>query len=459
MLNLLRPILFGILFFTFGYSSSQSRFNLSKTKSKKIRFEFINNLIVIPVQINGVDLSFILDTGVSKPILFNLVNTDSLQIRDVETIFLHGLGGDGSIEAMKSKHNFLKIGDAINVNQDLYVVFNNTINFTSKLGTPVHGIIGYDIFKDFVVELNYSGQYIRLFRPESFNYERSRRWKTIPISVYNKKPYLDASVNIDSDTNIPIKLLIDTGGSDALWLFEDKNLNIVPLKDMYFEDFLGNGLSGAVFGLRSKVTNFNIGGFDLEDVNVAFPDSSSLTIARKFKARNGSVAGNVLKRFNMFFDYTNRKLMIKKNGNYKLPFYYNNSGITIEQKGVRLVKELQKNKEIGIHNRPENNSGQRIDLTSYYKFILKPAFEIVDLREASNAKKVGLLIGDIIISINGKQTHSMTLQQVNRFLYDKEGKLMRLKIDRDGEIMSFNFRLDNVFKKKSPQSEGSLVYN
>ena len=292
----------------------------------------------MPVEINGIELSFVLDTGVSKPILFNLVNTDSLQIKEVETINLRGLGGEGSIEALKSRKNFLKIGDAINVNQDIYVVFDTSINFTPRLGVQVHGIIGYDIFKDFVVEINYSSKYIRLHKHNYYVPKKSKRWKEIPINLYNNKPFINAEVLIDS-LKSDVKLLIDTGGSDALWLFEDKALGIYPREDMQFEDFLGKGLSGAVYGSRSKAMRFGLSDFDLMDVNVAFPDSVSINIARNYKERNGSIAGEILKRFNWFIDYKNESIRLRKNGNFKLPFYYNNSGIALEQRGVRIVRE------------------------------------------------------------------------------------------------------------------------
>ena len=48
---------------------SQGHFVIqNKKQTDKIRFKLINNLIIIPVEINGVDLSFLLDTGVSKPL-------------------------------------------------------------------------------------------------------------------------------------------------------------------------------------------------------------------------------------------------------------------------------------------------------------------------------------------------------------------------------------------------------
>ncbi|AUC75467.1 hypothetical protein [Olleya sp. Bg11-27] len=48
---------------------SQSKYLLEEgVKSEKINFELVNNVIVIPVNVNGVDLKFLLDTGVNKAI-------------------------------------------------------------------------------------------------------------------------------------------------------------------------------------------------------------------------------------------------------------------------------------------------------------------------------------------------------------------------------------------------------
>ncbi len=446
-------ILICLSFFFSGGILAQSSFNIQKDYSKKIRFQLINNLIILPVEINGVELSFVLDTGVSKPILFNLVNTDSLQIKNVETIYLRGLGAGGSIQALRSKHNFFKIGDAINVNQDVYVVFDDAINFTARLGVPVHGIIGYDLFKDFVVEVNYSYGFIRLYKAEKFKYKTSKKWITMPLTLYKKKPYIDAYVAIEDEEELPVRLLIDTGGSDALWLFEDDKIG--PPKDLQFDDYLGKGLSGAVYGKRSKAKNFALDVFQLKDVNVAFPDSVSLSVAKNYKQRNGSISGNVLKRFNMFFDYKNNKLQLRRNGNFSAPFFYNNSGITLEQRGFRVVREEVRSGNLDAYESIKNNAGSSVDYALSYKYSLRPAFEIVELRSTSNAKAAGLQIGDVILSINNKPTQSLSLNEINKFFHDKEGKLIRLKIERDGHKKLFHFRLDNVFKKKSLPLEDS----
>ena len=88
MLNIkLRYVIFFICFNLNAFS--QDGFQLQNGKSDKIHFRLINNLIVIPVSVNGVSLFFLLDTGVSKPIIFNFFNLkEELSIHETELLLL-----------------------------------------------------------------------------------------------------------------------------------------------------------------------------------------------------------------------------------------------------------------------------------------------------------------------------------------------------------------------------------
>ncbi len=425
-----------------GQSFSQNGFRLTRSERTKVKFQLIDNLIIIPVEINKVKLSFIFDSGVSKPILFNIINSsDSLKLKDVESIYLRGLGDGESTVALKSRNNIFKIGEAINVNQDVFIISDETINFTPRLGIPVHGIIGYDIFKDFIVEINYGSKFIRLNNPDTYKYKTCRNCETLNLTLFNNKPFIDAIVEVKGE-EVPVKLLMDSGGSDALWLFENESLGLIPENGNFFIDFLGKGLSGSVHGKRSKLKRFSINGFHVHNLNVAYPDSAAVSFARKFKARSGSMAGELLKRFNIVMDYKNSKVTFKKNRYFNDPFEYNKSGIVLEQDGVRVVKERDQGSQ--FKNDQSNEELSRLSVIEAYKFTLKPAFRIVELRANSPAERAGLMLGDVILTINNKEVHNYKLQEVNSFFRAQQGKLIKLKIDRDGVIMTFHFKLESL---------------
>ena len=58
-------LLFLIVFSSIVKSQSQFNFFGSNQKEQSVRFNLINNLIVVPIEVNGKQLSFILDSCVN----------------------------------------------------------------------------------------------------------------------------------------------------------------------------------------------------------------------------------------------------------------------------------------------------------------------------------------------------------------------------------------------------------
>jgi hypothetical protein len=433
--------------FAISLSNSQGRFVVKNKKgTDKIKFQLINNLIIVPVYINGVRLSFLVDTGVSKPIVFNFSNiSDSLKIKNPKKILLRGLGEGDSVEAFRSQNNIFKIGDAVNNNQDLYAILDESLNFSPKLGVPIHGIIGYDLFKDLIVEVNYLKRFLRFNNHENYIYKSCRKCQDLSLELYNNKPYLKGEVEIEKN-RIPVKMLIDSGGSDSLWLFENETEGIIS-NSSYFYDFLGHGLSGSVYGKRSKIEGFYLNTFLIKKPNVAFPDSVSIGHALNHKERHGSIAGNILKRFNLIFNYKKAKLTIKKNAYFKEEFRYNKSGIELAHNGVRVIKEVEgffyKN---SIQNSNPETTPTQIMFKPSHKLKLIPNYVIVELRIDSPAYKAGLKAGDQILRVNNKAAHRFTLQKLMELFYQDHGKPIKLEVERNNSVLTFGFNLENVLK-------------
>lgn len=256
----------------------------------------------------------------------------------------------------------LELKNILSPNQELYVILKDAFNLSAKMGTTIHGIIGYDLLKDVIVKVNYNTKKIVFYNPKTYVASKCRKCEVFPLRFYRKKPYIDVDVNIDTIgiVKTPVKLLIDTGGSDAMWLFEGTKKNIkTPIK--HFKDILGEGLSGTIYGNRSKIPSISLGKFYIKEPTVSFLDSISTFNARKFKERNGSLGGNILKRFKLWIDYPNKKIRLKKNASLKDGFYYNMSGLYLIYDGQELVKEkavtgqletygnIQSNKKIVFH--------------------------------------------------------------------------------------------------------------
>ena len=137
-----------------------------------------------------------------------------------------------------------------------------------------------------------------------------------------------------------------------------------------------------------------------------------------------------------------------KNKHFNDKFSYNKSGIELEHSGVRFLQEevIEFDNNNPYQSSSQNDSGTQIKLERRFKLSVKPAFTVVELRNNSPAEKAGIRMGDIIIKINGKETHKMNLQEVMAKFYDDDGKVIKLIIEREGITMPFTFELESLLK-------------
>ncbi len=437
--------LFLIIFFISFSGFTQGKFRIINTKKESVTvpFTLVNNLIVISVDVNGKELSFLVDTGIVKTILFNLKFSDSLQLNHVEKIQLRGLGDGDPINALKSKGNLLQIGGLINNSHSVFLIMDSMFDLSTKMGMDVHGIIGGDLLKDFIIKINYSTKKLTFYSADTYIYKNCKKCETFPLEFYNQKPFIDVHIENYLGEVHKAKLLIDSGGGDALWLFESTHPKII-ISNKYFKDYLGRGLNGDIYGKRSMVGKFRLGTFELNNILVSYPDSISIVTAiQNNKDRNGTFGAEMLKRFHVILDYPNNKITLKKNIKfYKAPFLYNKSGVEIIHGSKMLVKEVRSKLS---NNSIENSKNSNITEIFYaYNLAYKPSYEISNIREESPAKFAGLLVGDIILEINGNPAYEKEMQEIISILSGKENKKIKLLVNRGGKHLKYEFYLKNM---------------
>ena len=439
---------FLVILFLFFFATQEclfaQRYNLPKNqKTEKIKFQLLNNLIIIPVQVNGTPLSFVLDSGVGKPILFNLADKDSVQLNNVSEVAINGLGEGEAINALSSKGNTFQLGDIVNARQELFLVMDAGINFSPTLGIPVHGIIGFDLFRDFVIEIDYVKKVLKLHNPVTYKHKRKSKVEMLDLDLIGRKAYLNAEVALQDKKFIEVKMLLDTGSSDAIWLFENDS---IPLPKKYYDDFLGKGLAGDIYGKRTRVEKVRIGSHVLLDAKAAFPDMLNFEAITNFGDRNGSLGGELLKRFTIVFDYPNSKIAIKRNRNFRLPFQYNISGIDLQHAGVRYISEHIDSGNMSTSKENTAYGNVQLMLAGATRLSLVPEIVVSGIRAGSPAHSAGLKEGDVILAVNGKKIHRYKLQEILQMLNEKKEKRVKVLVERANNDLLFSFILKDLFK-------------
>jgi hypothetical protein len=287
---------------------------------------------------------------------------------------------------------------------------------------------------------------ITIFDPKKKPLKRCRKCEDLPLDFVSGKPYISFMV-ASEEKEREVTLLVDSGSSDVLWLFDDYDF-IMETPKNYFNDFLGLGLSGNIYGKRTRIPEIILGDYRLKEVNTSFPEEDAITKARYFKDRDGSIGGGFLSRFTVTLDYGNNIIRFKKNRKFKEPFHYNMSGLTLEHEGVELVKqEKQTRVKPDNINTNQNSTVNSISVTTEFEFSLVPKYVVFDVRKDSPAALAGIEKGDEILRINGKSAYQYKLYELIDMFSSDEGKKITMEVKRGIYTNRVKFYLESVFKQ------------
>lgn len=403
-------LLGGFLFLSSFPALSQALgFSLAEGKKKvQIPIEIYNNLIVVPVVLNGaLPLKFILDTGVRTAILTQKTFTDILNLSYSRKYTISGPGGEQIIEAYITNNVSLELPGVLGRGHALLVLGEDYLELRNYLGTDVHGILGYELFSRFIIQVDYEKKLLTLMVPKRF--KKGRKYQSIPIKIEDTKPYITTSVVLADGTQLTAKLLVDSGASHGLMLEPTSDSRII-VPDKTVSSIIGRGLGGEITGKVGRIQSLKLGTYEIENVITNFPDPNSYFDSLKLGAteRNGAIGGDVLSRFTVIFNFAKEEIYLKKNTSFKKKFHYNLSGLTVKAKGSRLN-----------------------------------VFEIIEVRKQSAADVAGVFAGDLIVNINGINTSGLDLNTINGFFNYKPGKKIHLLVDRKGQLLKLDFDLAN----------------
>lgn len=370
-----------------------------------IPFEYKNDFIIINVIFDRrLPLKFIFDTGAENTILSKKEITDLLQVDYDRTFTIYGSDMRTELTAYLATGIHFLAGDLVQENLPVLVLEEDYFYFEEFTGEKIHGILGANLFRRFVVKIDYRRQLITLINPGIFEGPKEG-FSEIPLTISRNKPYFQTEVRLPNQEKVSVKLLLDTGASLSLLINTDTKPNL-QLPESTVTGNIGRGLGGFLEGYRGIVPELLLPPYSFEQVPANFQEMPLLIDSTYTDDRNGLIGNQILSRFTIYIDYLRSKMYLQPNKNIDKEFPRDKSGISVIATGAGLN-----------------------------------TFVIQSVVAGSPADLAGLKRGDIIKKINWLSTSFLGLADITRALQRRTGKKIKLKVLRNQERLKFEFRL------------------
>lgn len=276
------------------------------------------------------------------------------------------------------------------------------ILFHRRSVKKIGDVIGYDIIKEFVVEIDYAARKINLYKPDSYQY--SGAGEIFPLMFEENLPFVQASFAFEKRAPISGKFEIDSGSTGAV-LF---NMPFVKkhqlLKSVSRTSEIRIGVvGGTAQTFLGRVKSIALGRFTLENPIARFSQATRGDYASA--KYDGLIGGEVFRRFKTIFDYSRQRMILEPNAQFSEPYEIDMSGMELLADGADFSILL-----------------------------------IDDVKPKTPAAEAGIQGDDIITAIDNRPVKEFTLEQI-REMFRQDGREYLLKLKRDGREVQVKIKL------------------
>ncbi len=353
--------------------------------STTVPFTLHENHVYLNVMLNGKGpYLFIFDSGAQ-----NIV--DPAVAKEI------GATGKGSVQgggvgAATASLSFadvdsLQVGDAV-LKDQLFAVAPVRTGFGVSTGKSVDGLIGWEVLARFVTSFNYAENQVVMTLPDRATTPVAAH--VIPFVFQGTQPQIDCGID-----GIASECTIDTGARDTLTLFGPylaAHPQVQP-QTLTATGVNGFGVGGPAFGRLGRLQRFEIAGMQLNDLIADYTTQTQGAFAAPFIAAN--LGGNLLRRFDITFDYGRQTMALVPNAAFSSPDQYERIGIFLITHGGKVI--------------------------------------VADARPGTPAAQAGIERGDVISSIDGAATSTMSLEEVRATFSKPAGTVLHLGlVAKDG---------------------------
>ncbi len=251
------------------------------------------------------------------------------------------------------------------------------------------GQVSATFFKHFVVDINFDDMIITLIPPERFEY--TGKGVAVPWEPSGIGPWkIPGTLGLEDGRKIALGFIMDLGLNSQLRLAAGGEHNIT-LPQNCLPTGLGRNIQGVeTRGCNGRLKSAAIGGYEVKSVLCGFvaEEHGSHTLGEAM------VGLGLLSRFNLTFDFYNKRLFVEPNGSTDDPYELDMTGMSM---------------------RP--GSGD--------------FFEITRIHPNSPASEAGLEVGHEVHKINGRAVNDYDVFELRPILR-REGTTVTLEVERNG---------------------------
>jgi len=376
----------------FQRPDNRTRYNgsVATGPSRRIPFELDGNHVILEGMVNGSGpFSFALDTGASwSAISLKLANALGLTLRGSQ----QAEGAGGTVEGAQAANVSLSLPGVTLPNLDVAAFSFEGLERNS--GRPMDIILGYELFREYVVEIDYAARFINVFDPDSYEYRGDG--EIVPIAFHENLPHVQASIEAPGKNPITDEFVIDVGSGYPVSLQRsliDKHQLRLGRETIETQV---TGAGGSIPVAIGRLSRLRLGRFSIQAPITMYPRTRRGVFA--LSGVGGNIGNGVLRRFKVTFDYARKRMILEPNSQ----FYTNDE---YDMSGARLVAEGPKLKD----------------------------FRVAEILDRSPAKDAGLRVGDLMLELDGRPASDLGISRL-RELFKQDGRAYDLKVKR-GEMM------------------------
>jgi hypothetical protein len=304
-------------------------------------------------------MPFILDTGGHA--ILDTVAAKALGLRAAGA-GVSGGAGAGTIALQYARIKSVRIGDAELLDQPFLVIPYPYDFYERGRKAPLAGILGLEWFERYAARIDYARRSLTLTPLHTFSYDGNGT--RVPFEFQEDMPLARATAEGHGGS-----FGVDTGNAGVVVLYGDF-LRRTGLLAKYARGYaqLGKGTGGANSGRIETLSSFAIGGHAIASLTAYFTQMKSGSFSSWTEA--GDLGLTVLSRFTPTFDYADQTLYLDPVA-HPLVIPPNRSGLTFEK----------------------NQPG---------------AIDVLAVRPNSAASELGIVAGDRILAVNGKDARDLS---------------------------------------------------